>query len=269
MAQEEHRSTSRVLDILEALASADERGYTLSELAELAHAPKSSLFPIVHTLRRRRFLALGPGGRYTIGLGAFAVGSAFLDSQSLYGHIKQIMAGVVSACSEICQLGIRDRDQVLYVAKVDSSESVRLISHIGKRLPLYSTALGKALVLDFTPERLASLFPDTMRRLTPRTVCSVEELAKQLACFRETGVTEECGESAEGIQCYAVPLLRTGRTEAALSVSIPTFRITPEKVRLVREKLTEAKAGIEALLQESGAELDFFSFLDGDTDSGR
>lgn len=55
MPQEQHRATARVLDILEHLAVKKE-GLTLTELAQELEAPKSSLFPIVHTLEERRYL---------------------------------------------------------------------------------------------------------------------------------------------------------------------------------------------------------------------
>lgn len=264
MTQEEHRSTSRVLDILELLASADEQGYTLTELADLVKAPKSSLFPIVHTLYRRRFLSQHPStGRYTIGLGAFVVGSAFLDSQTLYDHIKKEMTWIVEKCGEICQMGVLDKGQVLYVAKVDSQESVRLISHVGKRLPLHCTALGKALVMNESTDALIRRFsqPGALPSLTSQSITEYPVLVKQLETFRKSGIAEENRESDEGIRCFAVPLVRDGRTVAALSVSVPAYRVTEERIPLFRDILTEAKGYIEQFLKDCNMELDFFSFL--------
>ena len=53
MPQNEHRATSRVLDILEMLSSSND-GYTLTEIAKQIKAPKSSIFPIIHTLEDRQ-----------------------------------------------------------------------------------------------------------------------------------------------------------------------------------------------------------------------
>lgn len=52
MTQGQHRATARVLDILESLSGSEE-GLTLTELSQALDAPKSSLFPIVHTLEER------------------------------------------------------------------------------------------------------------------------------------------------------------------------------------------------------------------------
>lgn len=65
MTQGQHRATARVLDILESLSGSEE-GLTLTELSQALDAPKSSLFPIVHTLEERRYLRQDDGtGRYT------------------------------------------------------------------------------------------------------------------------------------------------------------------------------------------------------------
>ena len=58
MGQEPHRATTRALDILEYLADVGGAGSTLTELAAALDAPKSSLFPIVHTLAERRYIRL-------------------------------------------------------------------------------------------------------------------------------------------------------------------------------------------------------------------
>ena len=60
MGQEQHRATARVLDIVESLSEVQE-GLTLTELAVALKAPKSSLFPIVHTLEQRKYIMCGAG----------------------------------------------------------------------------------------------------------------------------------------------------------------------------------------------------------------
>ncbi len=47
-----HRSTSRVLDILE-LVAANPSAYTLTDICSITNSPKSSLYPILYTLTAR------------------------------------------------------------------------------------------------------------------------------------------------------------------------------------------------------------------------
>ena len=113
MTQGQHRATARVLDILESLSGSEE-GLTLTELSQALDAPKSSLFPIVHTLEERRYLRQDDGtGRYTMGPRALVLGAAFSADRGL-APITQVMKEVASKCQETCQMGILDQDRVLY-----------------------------------------------------------------------------------------------------------------------------------------------------------
>ena len=140
MTQGQHRATARVLDILESLSGSEE-GLTLTELSQALDAPKSSLFPIVHTLEERRYLRQDDGtGRYTMGPRALVLGAAFSADRGL-APITQVMKEVASKCQETCQMGILDQDRVLYVAREDSPQPIRLISWVGTRLPANATAV--------------------------------------------------------------------------------------------------------------------------------
>lgn len=261
MRNTEHRSTSRVLDILELLAASGGKGYTLTEIAEMIDAPKSSIFPIINTLCARNFIYFN--NKYFIGLNAFTVGGAFLSSQSIYEHIKRIMQKVVNACGEICQMGVMDNNEVLYIAKVDSDEAVQLVSHIGKRLPLYATALGKALIVNKSKKQLQELFlKDTQfKKFTKYTVENVDALYEQLEDFQKDGVSYEQQSTALGISCVATPICYENKIVASLSVSIPVFRCSDEKLKLAKTNLLEAKQSIELLIKDSDIRGEFLSFL--------
>ena len=62
-----HRSTQRVIDILKQISRNDD-GLTLTELAVALNAPKSSLFPIIHTLCDNKMISQNPlSQEYVIG----------------------------------------------------------------------------------------------------------------------------------------------------------------------------------------------------------
>lgn len=183
MTQGQHRATARVLDILESLSGSEE-GLTLTELSQALDAPKSSLFPIVHTLEERRYLRQDDGtGRYTMGPRALVLGAAFSADRGL-APITQVMKEVASKCQETCQMGILDQDRVLYVAREDSPQPIRLISWVGTRLPANATAVGKALLSGLTNEEVRALYAGGLPRLTEQTITDVETL---LPSWRRSG----------------------------------------------------------------------------------
>ncbi len=162
MPQEPHRATARCLDILEYLAAAG-AGCTLTELSEALGAPKSSLFPILHTLAARKYVHL-EDGKYTVGIGAFTLGATYSAGRDALELILTVMAQVVEECQETCQLAVRDQGNVLYIGKVDSPQAIRMISHVGTRLPANATALGKALLSGLTDQEVAALYSGGLPR---------------------------------------------------------------------------------------------------------
>ena len=56
MVYSQHKPTLRVLDIMQSLAAANDEGLTLTEIATKIDVPKSTIVPIIHTLRDRDFI---------------------------------------------------------------------------------------------------------------------------------------------------------------------------------------------------------------------
>lgn len=250
MAKTEHRPTSRVLDILELLAN-NQEGLSLTEIAEAIDAPKSSILPLMHTMAQRKFIFFNAHTyKYSIGIGSFCVGSAYTSNMNALQFIKSEMKYIVKKTNEICQMGIFDRGQVLYVAKVDSDDPIRIISYVGKRLPAYCTALGKALLCQKNIDDLRELYPDGLKEYTPNTITDFEVLAEQLKVVRKTMVATENGEANEQSYCLSVPLFKGDDILAAISVSIPLFRMTDEKTELIKSLLLETKVKIETFFRE-------------------
>lgn len=246
---EPHRSTQRVLDILDNIVKNRESGLSLTELAAALEAPKSSLFPIVHTLCQAGFLSLHPEtSRYTIGFKAYEVGNAFLKEDSINAEIKEQMRSITAQCREACFFGELVDGDVFYLFKTDSPEPIRMVASPGKRLPAYSAGIGKALLSGRGRNELEALYPDGLKPLTPNTVTDMDELYRQLEAVRQTGVAYEKEESTPYIQCIAVPIRKNGSVIAAMSVAVPVFRYDEEKERAITSLLKETQRKLETLV---------------------
>lgn len=253
-----HRSTSRVLDILE-LVAANPSKYTLTEICELTASPKSSLYPILYTLTARHFLAVDGNSRYRIDYSAFQVGNSYLSQMDFLEEVEKILTDLTGRSSETSHFAILAEGDVLYLKKIDSPEFIRMTSRVGNRMPAYGTALGKALLMDCELSDLQKLYPDSLTPLTPNTITDLNVLLQQIHEARINGFTYEIEESTQYIRCYAVPVRKNGHVVAAVSVAIPVFRYTEEKAALVRALLFEAKARLENLL--NGIDMDFKSLI--------
>jgi DNA-binding IclR family transcriptional regulator len=233
-------------------------GLTLTEIADGIGSSKSTLLPVVHTLAHRNFILFDKKNyRYSIGIAAYCAGAAYTNGRTAFQFIKTIMEDIAANSGEICQMGVLVEGQILYVAKVDSDQPVRIASQIGTQLPAYCTALGKAILASKSMDEIRALYPSGLTpRLTPNTVKDFAVLEKQLRKAKTNGIAYECGEVIEQTECFAVPLYRQNLIFAALSVSIPVFRATDEKKEHIVSLLKEARAKIESYLNTNDIEID-------------
>ena len=153
-------------------------------------------------------------------------------------------------------MAILDGENVLYIGKADSDQAIRMISRLGSRLPANATALGKALLSGLEDDEVRQRFSQGLPRLTDHTITDLEPLLAQLKQVRENGIAWEEEESTPHLCCVAVPLRQRGSVFAALSVSMPLFRATPEKREGVSNCLREVASEINTLAEERGISLD-------------
>lgn len=247
--KEEHKPTKRVLDILDILATTT-KGMTLTEIAKAIDSPKSTLHPIIQTMVQKKYIFFDENTyRYFIGIKTFCIGSAYTNNLNLLDIIKDEMKYVVKKTNEICQLGILNKDKVLYIAKVDSERAIRIISNVGKEFPAYCTALGRALLCNETLEKLKELYPEGLKKYTKNTISDFEELYKELEKVKKDSIAIEYSEIMDDLVCIAIPLVRNKKIIAAMSVSIPSFRVNNEKIKEIKETLLQSKEKIETILK--------------------
>ncbi len=242
-----HKPTLRAISVLELVAYSREP-FTLSGLSAGLEIPVSTLLPIVHTLRDRQYLSYDEKTQtYSLGLRLFEIGSKIQNTDFLTA-VHEIMQTVVDGCGETCHFGILSDGDVLYLAKVNSPQAIRMYSMTGRRLPAYSTAIGKALLRDFSLEQLRMTYPEGLKPLMPNTVTDFDRLFGQLQDIKANGFAYEIEESNENIRCIAIPICYGGTVTSAMSVAIPVFRYSEELRQTVEQLLKEAAALAETTL---------------------
>jgi DNA-binding IclR family transcriptional regulator len=122
-------------------------------------------------------------------------------------------------------VGILDGADVVYVCKVDSTQSVRMVSRMGGRVPASCTAVGKALLAYLPDAERKRLFKKGLAKLTPKSITEPHVLANVLDEIRASGLAFESGESNPDVSCVAAPVRdHSGEVVAAMSISVPDMR---------------------------------------------
>jgi len=156
-------AVSRAAAVLQLLAGRPKHPFGISEIARELQIPKSSASNIcgelaVANLVRRTALGfqLGPALAH---LGAAYVST--VDQVRDFHEACERFAGNL----EPLQLGVlTEGPGVLYLARHEGDQALRLVSDVGRRLPASHTAIGKAILASLPEEELQAHL-STIRRL--------------------------------------------------------------------------------------------------------
>jgi DNA-binding IclR family transcriptional regulator len=236
------KSAGRALDVLEALAASPDRR-SLVDLARDLAIPKSSLHGILRTMLRRGWVeADETGTRFGLGLRALHVGSSYVDGDDVVARLAPVLDGLAARFGETVHLGRLAGGAVTYLAKRESVHPLRLYSAIGRRLPAHATALGKVLLAQHDDSTVDGLLRWPLPALTAHTITEPAALRAELAAVRERGWAADRQENSIGIACFAVPVPSHAPASDAISVSVPTARLTAQiEKRIVEALLATAR----------------------------
>jgi DNA-binding IclR family transcriptional regulator len=223
----------------------DRATLTFAELQQTTGLSKATLHRLLGDLFAARLLDRIEG-RYRLSKLVFELGMRASVERSLLEVALPFLEDLYEGTHEIVHLGVREGDEVLYIAKVGGHQQAKSPSRIGGRMPLHATAIGKVLLAHASESLREQVLGKPLERRSARTVTSAAVLRAQLEKVSESGTAFEYEESAPGIVCVAAPVLDVeDQILAAISVTGPIGRFAPDRhVAAVKA----AAAGIGATL---------------------
>jgi DNA-binding IclR family transcriptional regulator len=232
------KSAVRTVELLEYLASRQDGPARIRDIATALHVPRSSLHALLRTLVMSGWVRCDQSGTmYAIGIRALLVGTSYLDGDPYLPVITPFLDDLRQDLDETFHVARLDGPDVVYLATRESRQYVRTANRVGRRLPAYATALGKALLADrFGVERDAHL-PAGLSPLTEHTITDRRQLDDVLDEVRVRGYAMDNEENTLGLRCFAVALRYVRPAQDAISASVPTARLTAERERDIVEAL--------------------------------
>ncbi|MGA5068310.1 IclR family transcriptional regulator [Streptomyces exfoliatus] len=250
-------AVTRALDILELFLDG-EGTLSTPEIVRRLQLPRTTVHELVATLTARSYLVPVPEqpGRYRLGVRPYQLGSRYAEQLDLAAVGQQVARTVAETCDETVHVAILEDTSVIYIAKVDSTHAVRMVSAAGRRLPAHCTSVGKMLLASLPEEELAARVPDDAElvAMTPHSVTDPATLRAALADVRRCGIALESRESNPDVSCVAAPVRdRTGRVVAALSISVPMIRWSEARRVELEELAVKGAAELSERLGHRGA----------------
>jgi DNA-binding IclR family transcriptional regulator len=223
------KATLAVLDLLAARSP-----LSLSEISRELGVAKSTLHRICAVLVDRGWAVRDGDGRFSLGIRALRLGSSSSELP-IVTAFKTVAAEFLTRHDESIALAILDGFESLFVALEETSQPVRLVTHVGSKTPAFASASGRVVLASHPPASVAAMYGGKLL-VTPtgRRLNGVAELHAILAEVGEQGYAENVEETADGLYAASVPVTNDdGVTLAALTTLVPVSRITPERRALI------------------------------------
>ncbi len=249
------QSVERALALIDLLAR-EQGGLTLTEICQLAGLHTSTAYRLLATLAAHGFVRRDPERRtYRLGLHLLHLGEAARAQCDLREEAAGTLQSLAHRTRELANLVVPSGNRAIYIsqAHAQSELTVRMFTQVGAWVPLHCTAVGKAIIAHWPDEDLEQLTREGLPAHTPNTITSPERLQSELAAIRQRGYAIDDEEREVGVRCIASPVFDAeGQVVAALSISGPAGRVTPDRFAELGETVREAAARLSERLGFSG-----------------
>ena len=196
---------------------------TASELTRRLKLARTSVIRLLVTLETSGFIEKHPDGMgYRIGLRAFEIGTLFLVANPLSSLLVRALDELVEKTQCTAYFAILDKDDVVILNYREGTLPIRFIWQVGDRLPLHTTALGKAILAHMSRAEIDQQIGsgETLRGLTDKSIRSRAELDDDIEKTRERGWGLARQESHAGLTAVGSAILdEADHPIAAISIS--------------------------------------------------
>lgn len=249
-------AVTRAFDILELFLEGEGK-LSAPDVIRRLGLPRTTVHELLTTLAARSYLEAIPEqpGRYRLGVRAYQLGSRYAEQLDLAAEGRLIARDIAETCDETVHVAILEDLDVIYIAKVDSTHTVRMVSAAGRRLPAHCTSVGKMLLASLPESELdARLTGAELTAMTANSITDPAVLRTALATIRRRGIAVEHRESNADVSCVAAPVRdRRGQVVAALSVSVPMIRWTESREDELAELAAKGARDLSARLGHRSA----------------
>lgn len=238
---------SKSVSVLQLIAD-DPGRFTVAQLTKAAKLPRATTHRIVAGLLNEGFIAEDARtGCLELGPRLISLAARSWDRFSLRILASDDLRALRDATGETVHLAVPGGREMVYIDKVESPKAVRMTSVIGARIPLYSTAVGKAYLAALDQRRRDDLLAGLdLPALTPGTITDRAALEADIAATAERGYSVDSEETEPDIICFGCVVRSAGGPVGAVSITIPKYRLSDEVATTCREGVIDCARRISA-----------------------
>lgn len=212
--------------VLETLAKTGPIG--LTELCREINLNKTTVHRILNSLLYMGYVRQDTvTARYGLTFKIWDIASQLLSKIDIVEEARPHLKKLAAITGETVHLVQIEDLHATYIAKEESESSVRLVSMVGKSIPLYCSGVGKALLADMTDEKIREIWQQSDRRqLTKHTILDFSAFMSEIRATRQRGYAMDNEEYELGVRCIAATIANIQHSpQFAFSISAPIHRM--------------------------------------------
>jgi DNA-binding IclR family transcriptional regulator len=217
------------------------QGLQQSDIAAQLRLSKTSVFRVTMTLLECGYLVRDPDTKaLRLSRKLIAMGNCTLGEDDLVASALDVMKRLRDTVRETVLIGTVVGTEMVVLGQVLGSQPFKFSVDLGMRLPIHSSAPGKAILAYLPEPELRDLTGKiNFVRFNERTITTVQAFMSELEQVRTNRHALDRGEQLSGIHCVAAPVFnRHGYPIAAIWTTGPADRIRPENFPSVGELVT-------------------------------
>ncbi|WP_135552510.1 IclR family transcriptional regulator [Paenibacillus cymbidii] len=215
------QSLDRALRILDLFDETDNE-LKITDISKRMGLHKSTVHSLLKTLQEHRYIEQDEeSGKYRLGMKLLERAHLVLQRLDIRTIARKLLQELTAKTGQTTHLVIPDGHEGVYIDKVEGARAAIRYSQIGRRIPLHSSGVGKALVAFRSPEETERLLEGyDFFRQTAHTITDKERFLEEIERIRRQGYAIDNQENEPGVRCVAMPVRNhKGAVVAAVSIS--------------------------------------------------
>lgn len=226
---------------------------SLAELSQKLGLHKSTMHRVLSSLIYMDYVKQDQDtGKYSLTYKLLQVSNQAMDHVDILKVVRSKMETLSQISGETVHFVERVGTEAVYIDKVEARQNaVRMVSRVGSRIPLYCSAVGKAMLASLSAEKAREIWKRSdVRLLTEYTITDWEEFKKELEKIRNAGYALDNEENELGVRCIAASI-SSGSEKAryAFSISAPVNRMTDKRMRELSVYVLRTQEELEPLVK--------------------
>ncbi|MEH7349334.1 IclR family transcriptional regulator [Gottfriedia acidiceleris] len=232
------QSIDRAMLIIDILNSDESKSnWQITELSEKTSLSLGTLHRLLNALIQHGLVVQIPETKhYKLGYKWMELGLRQLDKMDFRLVARPVMERLANHVEESIYLNIESGIDGIVIDKIDSPLKIRIAENLGIRIPIHIGAPNKTILAYMKDYEIQQVLDQL--NLSPN---STSILKQQLVEIRQNGYAISQSEKTEDTAAIAAPITGyNNKVLAALSVNVPGFRFTQERIPFLIEEVMKA-----------------------------